>query len=544
MMWRYTIFLAVFVSCNSDNRQANTVIPSAGELYKLAADESLDPVNPGIPGKRPFWNTYAKRFIYSPAFDFKSIPGADQYLFKAISTSLDNPLTFYAGVPYANLSAIWEDLPVGEIELTALALHGNQVLDTAGFRQFHKASPYHGPYRKPEKDYKTSVSQLAEYLFNAPYIRYWLEKEKPDPGYGLYGYPSKMFSAVIQGMLLFEELEDKKEKQETAVRIARIVADYLISISQHEGNAMEFFPPTYTGPIYADMQDEYRGESLADRIMLIYPAVAGQAYLDLYDRTDDRKYLDAALRIAGTYRKLQLGNGSWYLLIYIDTGDPVAPNYVVPTGIISFLDRLKEDHQISGFESCSARAVDFIVKNLEHDFNWEGQFEDQHPSERYKNLSKGQAVSYAGYLFNSQPEDPEKLKLAEDLVHFAEDQFVIWDNRNSIDSWGITSDNWLTPCVLEQYNFYTPVNASSGNMIEVFTQAYDKTGNILYMAKAIDLANTIVDTQDPESGHYPTYLVSDLLDQEGWINCMVYTARMIYELDRYLKENSISRERQ
>jgi hypothetical protein len=76
-------------------------------------------------------------------------------------------------------------------------------------------------------------------------------------------------------------------------------------------------------------------------------------------------------------------------------------------------------------------------------------------------------------------------------------------------------------------------------MIEIYIQAYDRTGNSLYLVKAMDLANTIVDTQDRETGHYPTYLVSDLLGQEGWINCMVYTARVIYEFDKYLKEESI-----
>ena len=71
-------------------------------------------------------------------------------------------------------------------------------------------------------------------------------------------------------------------------------------------------------------------------------------------------------------------------------------------------------------------------------------------------------------------------------------------------------------------------------MIEAFRSAFDKTGNILYLAKAIDLANAILSAQNPETGHYPTYLVSNLLEQEGWINCMVYTAQTIMEFGDYL----------
>jgi hypothetical protein len=538
-MRSYYTFFFLFFSCTNTPSEKGITLPSPESLHQIAEGESLVPVHPGIPGERPFWNTFSQRFIYAPSFEFESVPGAEAYQFIARADSSGLEYVFLTNSPWDPLSPIWKDLPVGKISLTVLARKGEETLDTAGVRVFHKASPYQGPYRRPEVDYRTSVYQLVNYLYHAPYIQYWLERGTPDPDYGLYGYPSKMFAAVIQGMLLYEKLEENGLKKEHAIKIARIVADYLIGISQPDGNPLEFFPPTYTGPIYADMVDEYRGESLADRIMLIYPAVAGEAYLDLYDLIRDKKYLEAAKRIANTYQKLQLSNGSWHLLIYIGSGEPVASNYVVPTGVIAFLDRLKEDHGVLNFESCRERALTFIEENLVQDFNWEGQFEDQKPGERYRNLSKGQACSYAGFLLRNESVDPEKLSLAEELIRFAEDQFVIWDCRNNIDSWGITSDKWLTPCVLEQYNFYTPVNASSGNMIEVFMQAHDKTGNWLYLAKAIDLASTIVDTQDRQSGHYPTYLVSDLLDQEGWINCMVYTAQVIDELDRFLKEKSI-----
>jgi len=535
----FFLFLILLFSCKNLPDEKKISLPSAEQLHERAEEESLIPIYPGIPGTRPFWNVYAQRFIYAPAFDFESVPGAGSYEFILRTEASGLEFSFQSEHPWDPLSPIWEDLPVGKIRLTVVGMKDEKILDTAGVRVFHKASRYQGPYRQPEVDYHTSVHQLVNYLYHAPYIQYWLEKGTPDPDYGLYGYPSKMFAAVIQGMLLFEKFEENGLKKEHAVKIARIAADYLIGLSQPGGSPLEYFPPTYTGPIYADMVDEYRGESLADRIMLIYPAVVGQAYLDLYELARDEVYLKAALRIADTYQKLQLDNGSWYLLIYIETGDPVAPNYVVPTGVIAFLDRLKADHEMERYVSCRNRALTFIEENLVQDFNWEGQFEDQKPSDRYRNLSKGQACSYAGFLLKEESADPEKLGRAEVLIRFAEDQFVIWDHQNDIDSWGITSDKWLTPCVLEQYNFYTPVNASSGNMIEVFRMAYDKTGNPLYLAKALDLANTIVDTQDRETGHYPTYLVSDLLDQEGWINCMVYTARMIDDLDRFLKERSI-----
>ena len=131
------------------------------------------------------------------------------------------------------------------------------------------------------------------------------------------------------------------------------------------------------------------GPILADRMMLIYPASAGQVYLDLYDHTGDKKYFNAAKNIAETYKKLQLDNGTWHLLIYLENGKPMAGNYVVPTGVIDFLKRLAAKCGCVEYTSIAEKAQLWIDKNLAKDFNWEGQFEDQKPSDRYKNLSKG-----------------------------------------------------------------------------------------------------------------------------------------------------------
>jgi len=541
----FIILISAFVllvSCLKKQSNKHILIPESKVLQEIALNESKTPVHPGLPGEIPFWNTFAIRFIYAPAFNFPEIEGAESYKFIIQTELRDSIISFTAEKPWVPLSEVWSEIPVGRVKLTVKALKNNEVIGYSGEREFYRASPYKGPYHAKRMDYGESAAKLLRYLFNAPYIQYWKLHGDPDPSYGLYCYPSKMFSAVINGMLLFSELtEDQTEKNE-AIQIALFAADYLINISEKQSKPLEYFPPTYTGPIYADMVDEWRGESLADRIMLIYPATAGIAYLDLYDYTQDKKYFDAAIRIAETYRRIQLENGTWHLLLFVENGEPVASNFVIPTGVYQFLNRLENQYGVQGYEECLSRAMKWIEENLANDFNWEGQFEDQKPGDRYMNLSKGQACSYALHLFKIAKGDTNKISLAEEIVRFAEDQFVIWENPVPVNEWKISSENWITPCVLEQYNFYTPVNASSANMIELFTTTYENTGNTLYLVKAIDLANTLLKVQDPESGHYPTYLVSNLLGQEGWINCMVYTAGTVKELNDFLKSLSPDRE--
>ena len=536
------ILIPFLVSCSVPKSQKQLIMPSPEELHEQAVMESLVPVHPGNPGSISFWNSYATRFIYAPAFDFPALEGADSYLFTLQSDKDTNKVSFISDHPWSDLSPAWNQLPTGMVSLSVEGRNSDQTIGLSGERKFYKAAAYNGPYHQKTIGYSASAEKALRYLFNAPYMKYWLDHGTPDPGYGLYCYPSKMISAVISGMLEFSGITADTAEQKEAMQIARIAADYLISLSQPEDTPLEFFPPTYTGPIYADMQDEWRGEDLSDRMMLIYPASAGQAYLELYNATLDKKYLEAALKVADTYKKIQLENGTWYLLEYVKDGSPVAGNFVVPTGVYGLLNRLEKEFGITDYRETGLRAISWMEMNLVKDFNWEGQFEDQKPSDRYKNLSKGQACGYALYLMNSEAPSDSVITLAEEIIRFAEDQFVIWQDPVPGDYWGIKSDVWITPCVLEQYNFYTPVNASSSNMIEVFINAHKHTGNILYLARAIDLANTIVATQNKQSGHYPTYLVSDLLDQEGWINCMAYTASVIKRLDDYLNERSPGKE--
>ena len=64
---------------------------SADAFRASEAQRSTIPLRPGVPGKSPFWNTFARRFIYAPAFDYRTVPGAVKYGFEVVSLKdLDN----------------------------------------------------------------------------------------------------------------------------------------------------------------------------------------------------------------------------------------------------------------------------------------------------------------------------------------------------------------------------------------------------------------------------------------------------------------------
>ena len=96
---------------------------------------------------------------------------------------------------------------------------------------------------------------------------------------------------------------------------------------------------------------------LPGRYMTLCGAETGQFYLDVYAATKEAKYRDAAVRIAETYAQRQLPEGSWLQFVTAKDGKPVTDNVLVPTLVISFLDRLGQVAGDCRFDAMRAKAV-------------------------------------------------------------------------------------------------------------------------------------------------------------------------------------------
>lgn len=501
-------------------------------LHKQATEESLIPVRPGIPGERPFWNINATRFIFAPAFDFREAGRAVDYRFVLVPEDSNSVLSFHATHPWAPLSPVWQDVPVGYVNLVVECLDSTgRVFDTAGTRRFYRAALFNGPYHKPVCGYRESARKGLEYLYRSSWLQHWITEKTPDPAYGLYCYPSKMISAVINGMIRYAEMVP--ENKENALQIACNAADYLIRKSEPAGSLLAFFPPTYDSShiredIEYDKVDVPWAKKMSEKnhgkIMLIYPAEVAGAYLNLYDRTKEERYFSAARNIADTYARLQDDEGQWPLLIDARTGERPVKNHANTGGILSLFRRLKEEYNYDPYgEKIEKTAV--LWEEKMKNFDFEGQFEDQKPSQRYMNLANGPALAAARYYLERGKKDPSALAKAEEYLRFAEDQFVVWEKPIPEARPGYFTTNWfIFPCALEQYSCYSPIDAHAAAFISVFTKAWQVTGKKIYLAKALSLANAMTIAQDPETGRYPTWWMKNRYDVPGWINCAVQDA--------------------
>lgn len=132
-------------------------------------------------------------------------------------------------------------------------------------------------------------------------------------------------------------------------------------------------------------------------------------------------------------------------------------------------------------------------------------------------------------------------QIADELLRFCEDQFIVWEKPMPQKQYNV--EEWITPCVLEQYSCYEPINASVANMIEAYLAGYIATKDEVYKAKAIELANAVTFAQHRDTGRYPTYWqLNERQDKSvgwiDWLNCTSYCAKVMLRMADFTKNGN------
>ena len=511
--------------------------PAAGDedLRARALAETSVPVRAGLPGARPFWNTAAVQFLYAPAFDLPETAGASSYRF-TVGPATGEALTFVAEKPWTPLSAVWTSVPPGVATLTVQPLDaGGAAVGGAATQVFHRAAPFGGTYPPPAMTWSASAGTALAALVHSDELACWFGTNGPDRKVHLYRYPSKIIGAAAAVLAVYATQRPVPDDAADALRAARRAADYVIGLSQPADAAWAHHPPTYHPTLYREWM---KGHMDPGRYLTSCGAETGQYYLDVYAATKDRAYLDAAIRIAETYAKRQMPEGSWLQFVTPGDGRPAADNVLVPTTVIAFLERLGRVTGDGRFDAVRTRALVWVLDHPARTWNWQGQFEDVRPMPPYENLTKHEAGDLAIHLFDTARADAAKQALALDLLRFAEDQFVVWDRpptvtprkQNADGAAGARSRRWMLPCVLEQYRCYAPVCASSAKLIRMNLAAFRATGDRLHLEKARALAGTLTRTQSNARapGRYQTWLMAN--PGPMWFNCELIAIRAMQEL--------------
>ena len=122
--------------CGSDCGTADASLDYAA-INAQAAEQYLRPIRPGYEGRNPFWNGFAKKFIYAPAFDFDEVAGAANYRFTVVPLGEETQASwsFTADSPKAALTPVWGEIPVGRVRLTVEGLDSATIPSRAPIRR-------------------------------------------------------------------------------------------------------------------------------------------------------------------------------------------------------------------------------------------------------------------------------------------------------------------------------------------------------------------------------------------------------------------------
>ncbi|MEE4310757.1 MAG: hypothetical protein V2J62_02710 [candidate division KSB1 bacterium] len=517
------------------------------KFTELALNESVKPIHPGRPGHIPFWNIHARRAIYAPVFYNELGANADHYVYSLVSEKGSTTYQFEAECPWAALTPVWKDVSAGRLSLTVQGMDrsGNRIPSAFTEKVFLKSSSFRGVTNRASYGYDESGMRCLKALLYEDTFQTWLRTGKPNPEYPLWVHPSKIVGAVIAGMSFYANATTDSSEAAMSREIALRAGDFLLSLREPEGRPLEFWTHSYWDGVPRGNHPIYMTQ-----IMTNYPAEAALAFFDLYDATGETRFYEAGYRIALTYRNRQREDGTWPQLLDIRTGESVKNFLLIPVMVIKLFDRMISQYDMHDFADARERAFQWCMVNPMKTYNWQGQFEDTRPKSAYQNMSRAEAVEMVVYLLDEVNDHPEYLELGLELLRFAEDQFVVWNQDDPVlfTNWfkegshwnGNDPDNgkdWFLPCVLEQYKFYTPISRSNSTMMLAHLKAWEVTSENIYLAKAVALANTITNAQAFHGGGViPTHL-RKTLPELNWLNCAVYPAMTLIrnagKLNRY-----------
>jgi len=486
------------------------------------------------PPHRIGWNTRVhQQFIHPPVFTYEPVEGASRYF---CSIGWENgSATLESSTPEVDLARVWEKLPrTGRFVVTARALDAQGKVLTESQSPAHRKPDFKGPYRPATRGYSEAGRKTAEWL-----IREKLSEERDDAAgiQNIRKFPALYYASFIRLLTTAFREQPKGEGNKAALERAIEYGQALLDSRTPAAWAYAQVPQTHRarGNI-AHFGADFRVVQVS-RI-----AMAGLALLDLYEATNDQKWLDAAVAIAQALKQNQRPEGRWPWRVNPETGTPVDDYTSDQAQAILLLDELSAKQGRKEFLEARDKAVAWMLANPCKTFRWEGQWDDAIVVPPYANLEWYDAALFAEYLLRHATPQNGYAGIARKLAAYIEDQFVEWE----------PTGNAITPGVREQYACYAVIDWHCAHYIRLCLAFHNATTDERWLKKARAIADTLTAVQRPD-GCYPTWMshrpvpgnptaLNNINYRMVFSNCSSYVGEMLLRLGAYTQSGTLRKD--
>ena len=502
------------------------------------------------------WNVFAVRFVDAPSWTWEPVPNASYYEVRLAGPNDKKATTYRVDEPSFDLSALWNDLPVGTIDMLLLGFdaEGTEICHSA-YKHFSKVADFDGQEQAP-LNWAESVRHNMAYLLAPARDRIedyekglprciWSSMEDSVTGqrFSNTGCVGQYFPAWINGLMLFAEQYPSDPLADEARAQSQTYGDWLLENRLPEEGACRGLP--FSIVMNGELKEMPWGNTLC------YSGRVGMAMIDLYAKFGDAKYLQYARHLADILIDFQRDDGSWPFRVDPQDGsvkpeNEYTSNAVEPAMLYARLDEI-EAHE--PYRTAHFKAITWVLQNPIQTNRWEQVYCDGPASPTWENLENWDVLQMIRYLVHYRGQSPDYIEIAERLNRFVEDQFVVWrpeDYPTRIQSgsggMGLSGPTvnlqTLTPMVMEQYGCYYPMESHTGNWTLALIALHEATQNREYLNKAICAGNAIVRGQQ-ESGAFATWGFDTRfgrpLDGFNWPPDNVCGAIGLMHLDQYCR---------
>jgi len=501
------------------------------------------------------WNAFSTQFIDPPTFKLLVIP--DVYKYVAEVCQGGRKWTVESTNPMVSLVEVWPQMNIKTFTLRFLWLdkEGNVLAEETTKRV--KAPDWQG-FNEPCEDWVAAADRGMAYLMDvadngkAPYrepnVPVWIWSCASPTKTDLYafwdavnpngcpmGYPCITLNRYIGGFLAYAQRNGPQKDE--AMKLAKVCADWALKNHQPENCALPLFPYSTIG------MGKFSGGAEGDNVNLLRPCRLATSFVDLYQITGNKAYLDYARHIANTVMKFQKSDGSFPYRINPQSGKVTEDYTCAAVEFTTLVDGLKPFGFDPNMAIAAQRALDWTLAYVCNTGNWKAIFEDNGTHPAYANLAGSDTQIVIRYLCRHKDEDPAYLPTARRLNRWLEDQFVLFGPESEAYVHPVRGLLRMKgPLVFEQYQCWFPMEGHTGSWILTLIELHKATGDVTYLDKAKAAANAICALQF-EDGQFSTMglryykdgvIVSDKESGFNWYNANAAASTGLYALDKYL----------